>query len=76
MNSRFDFRLWGCIFLFWNLYIRSWGKKKEKGKREREREGERVQSVASIPCISSVFCPLSAEGRDGLIHSIWLKSGK
>ena len=51
-------------------------KKKEKGKREREREGVRVQSVTSIPCISSVFCPLSAEGRDGLIHSIWLKSGK
>lgn len=40
MNSRFDFRLWGCIFLFWNLYIRSWDKKKKMGK-ERKKEKER-----------------------------------
>lgn len=63
MSSRFDFRLWGCIFSLLELVYPVLGKKKKKEKRRKR--GERVQSVTNIPCISSVFCPDMEEGRPG-----------
>jgi hypothetical protein len=78
MNSRFDFRLWGCISLFWNLYIRSWDEKKKGrgGEEKREEKEERVHSIRSIPGISCVFYTLSMLEGVRLQLSIRCKSGK
>lgn len=70
MNSRFDFRLWGCIFLFWNVYIRSWG---EKG--WRERVCVCFHSITNIPCVACAVYALSTWGR-AKKPRMMLESGK